>query len=393
MALNNKLPGRVRTMIVGVFTVVGILVLVSAIFFFKPSLGDNKNKLTVNFANIEGIDVGTRVTYAGRPVGEVVAIAYIPREDENRIDNFGNPYAYQVSLRLDSSIHIYNTDLIEIRTLGLLGEKSIAIIPQYLDSKEKSKSVIGGVIYANSEDPLTSTLKTVQLASEEISKSMSNLSTILKENQALIHSSMQGLNTTLKGVAHIVEGAQQMNILENLNDAILNIGQFTGTANEMMLRAKDMNLIEKVGSTFDNLTFITEQIANGKGTLGKLVNDPSLYLRAISVLDRVNQLVYDLNHFGLLFHRNRAWKEQQKERLEKMELLKSPDAFTQAFEKEMTQINEALDRVTQMVDQAEMGNEEVLDSKEFKKSFFDLLQQVNHLQNLIELYNQKVTGP
>ncbi len=253
--------------------------------------------------------------------------------------------------------------------------------------------MIGGVIYANSEDPLTSTLKTVQVASEEISRTMSNLSDILEENHESINASIEGLNTTIQGVANIVEDAQNLDIIGNLNDVFLSIGRVSDNASDLIDQVRDTNLLQKASATFDNLFMITENIANGKGTLGKLVNDPSLYLKAISVLDRVNQLTYDLNHFGLLFHRSRGWKEQQAKRLEQMEKLKSPDAFTEAFESEMTQINEALERVTKMVDQAEMGQEEVLDSKEFKRYFFDLLQQVNHLQNLIELYNQKVTGP
>lgn len=378
-------------MIIGAFTVAGIIVFVGAIFFFKPSVGDNKNKLTVNFANIEGIDVGTRVTYAGRPVGEVSSITYITRDSNPNLDSFGNPYSFELTLKMDSSIHVYSSDLIEIRTLGLLGEKSIAIIPQSKKPGEESKSVIGGVIYANSEDPLATTLKTVQVASEEISRTMSNLSDILEENKESINSSMEALNSTMQGVSNIVEEVQNLDMMGNLNDAILSIGEFSENASFLIDQARESKLFEKMSTTFDNLAMITENIANGKGTLGKLVNDPSLYLKAISVLDRVNQLIYDLNHFGLLFHRTKGWKLQQKERLEQMEKLKSPDAFTEAFENDMTQINEALDRVTEMVDQAEMGQEEILDSKEFKRYFFDLLQQVNHLQNLIELYNQKVT--
>ncbi len=76
-----------------------------------------------------------------------------------------------------------------------------------------------------------------------------------------------------------------------------------------------------------------------------------------------------------------------------MEHLSSPTAFTKEFEGDLDQINEALDQVSKMVDQAEMGNEAILETKEFKRSFIDLMHQVNRLQNLIELYNQKINKP
>lgn len=393
MASNKKVPGSIKTMIIGGFTVFGILVVVWAIFFFKPSPGDNKNKMTINFANIEGIDVGTRVTYAGRPVGEVTEIEYIPRNTKKVLDSAGNPYSFAVTVKLDSKINVYTTDLIEIRTSGLLGEKSIAIIPQQPQPGVQEKSVLGGTIYATSEDPLSTTLKTVQNASEEIARTMSTVTEMLNQNSSLIHESIKNLNVTVQGVTKIVNQAEYLNLLGNINDAFISIGRFSNNANTLVNQAQQMRLLQKIDVTFENLADITENVANGKGTLGKLVYDPTLYLEALSVMDRVNQLVYDLNHYGLLFHRNRQWKEEQQKRIEEMANLKTPEAFTQAFERDMAQINQALNRVSQMVDQAEMGQEEVLDSNEFKKYFFDLLQQVNHLQNLIELYNQKMTGP
>lgn len=392
MAINKKYQGNLKTLIIGGFTVFGILILVWAIFFFKPSVGDNRNKITVQFANIEGIDVGTRVTYAGRAVGEVISISYIPREMATHLDSFGNPYAYEVTMKFDSSVHLYSTDLIEIRTSGLLGEKSIAIIPQDIQLAKNSKPIgNGGIIYSNSEDPLASTLKTVQNASEQIAKTMLDVSNILQQNQSLIHSSMKALSDTLEDVSEIVFQVRDLDVVGNFNEAILNICNVTESANQLMNQARNMQLLEKIDFSLTNITQITENIATGKGTLGKLVNDPGLYLKALSMFDRINQLVYDLNHFGLLFHRNRAWKELQEKRLEQIQELKTPEAFTQAFEKEMQQVEDSLNEVSKMIDAAEMGEEEILESKAFKKSFLDLLYQVHHLQNLIDLYNQKLT--
>lgn len=388
---NKQSQGQLRTMIIGAFTVFGIAILVWSIFFFTPSVGDNKNKMTINFSNIEGIDVGTRVTYAGKPIGEVTSIEYIPREDNTSVDTFGNPFSYAVQVKMDSKVHVLNTDLIVIRTSGLLGEKSIAIIPQEPQPGQKVQSVIGGTVYANSEDPLSSTLKTVQEASSEITKTMSNVSQILEENQELIHQAIQSLDDTLRGVSGMVQYAQKVDMIGNANQAIKNISKASANINQMLGQVKQMQTLEKLDTFIDNLAYITNNIANGEGTLGQLINNPELYLKTLSVIERVNQLASDLNNYGLLFHRNRLWKIAQKERLDQMESLNSPTAFSQAFESDMQAMEQTLEQVTQYIDQAKQGHQDVLKSKAFKSSYLDLMKQVYRLQNLVQLYNQKIS--
>ncbi len=389
----KKLQGKVRTMIIGAFTVIGIAIIVWAIFFFKPSVGDNKQRLTVRFADVENIDIGTRVTYAGRPAGEVIAINQIINAREKSPDDFGLPYTYELILAIDSSVKVYSTDLIEIHTSGLLGEKSIAIVPQPFPPGEKPKSVIGSVIYAQSADPLVSTLKTVAEAASEVARTMSTISSILEENQDQINSTIQNLSTTLEEVTQLVYQANQLDIVGSFNRAAIDISKMMNNTNQLVDQIRSTNIVDKVDSAATNLVYITEQISDGKGTLGKLVNDPTLYLEAVGVMERVNELIYSLNNYGLLFHRNSRWKEAQKAKIQAMEALGSPDAFKQAFEKEMSQINQSLEKVSNMIDQADMGDEEIIDSNEFKKYFYELLNEVNRLQNLIELYNQKVTQP
>ena len=393
MDQHNKLPGRIRTMIIGAFAVLGIAVLVWAIFFFKPKVGDNKNRLMIRFSNIESIDIGTRVTYAGKPVGEVIEIEQIINAREKSTDESGNPFAYQVVVSLDSAVQVYDTDLIEIRTSGLLGEKSIAILPQHLKPGEAHQSVLDGVIYAQSADPLTSTLNTVTQASSKIAETMAKISTLIEKNSESVSQSIQSLNTIFEETSHLLYQANQLDILGSFNRAAIDISQLMKSTNQVITTIQDYKIIEKVDATVDNLAFITENIADGKGSLGKLINDPTLYLQAMSMLERVNQLIYDLNNYGLLFHRNRRWKQAQQERLEQLSHLKSPDAFTQAFQDEMSKINISLEKVSHMVEEADMGNEEIIDSNEFKQYFHHLLNEVNRLQNLIELYNQKMTGP
>ncbi len=122
---------QTKNMLIGVFVIAACAVIVWMILFLKPSVGDGKETLYVRFSNVNQINVGTRVLFAGKPVGEVVAIQPIPDARKKPIaDVLGEIYYYQLVLKVDSSVKVYDTDEITIQTSGLLGEKSIAIIPK-----------------------------------------------------------------------------------------------------------------------------------------------------------------------------------------------------------------------------------------------------------------------
>lgn len=65
---------QIKNMLIGLFVVIACSLIVGIILFIEPSVGDGKQKLIVRFSNINGISVGTRVVFAGKPVGEVVDI-------------------------------------------------------------------------------------------------------------------------------------------------------------------------------------------------------------------------------------------------------------------------------------------------------------------------------
>ena len=76
--------------------------------------------------------MGTRVTFAGKPVGEVVQINEVANAREETPDDTGRVFSINSRLKVDSSVEFYPTDEIAVRTTGLMGEKSVAILPKAL---------------------------------------------------------------------------------------------------------------------------------------------------------------------------------------------------------------------------------------------------------------------
>ncbi|MBM3207506.1 MAG: MCE family protein, partial [Chlamydiae bacterium] len=147
---------QTKNMLVGFFILAACALTVSIILFLKPSVGDGKKTYIVRFSNINKIGVGTQVLFAGKPVGEVVSVEEIYDARKQPNDSIGRVYYYQLKLKVDSSVSIYNTDDVAITTSGLLGEKSISITPKAPPKGVTPKLITTQPIYADSVDPLES---------------------------------------------------------------------------------------------------------------------------------------------------------------------------------------------------------------------------------------------
>lgn len=60
--------------------------------------------------------------------------------------------------------------------------------------------------------------------------------------------------------------------------------------------AKLDDVVQKAGTTFDRLNTIVDSITQGKGTLGKLANDPELYQNIVKLTGELNALAVTINH-------------------------------------------------------------------------------------------------
>src|SRR5574338_1167791 len=109
-----------KNIAVGILVSCGIGLVVWVLLFLHPQFGDGDFKLHTRFTDIEKITVGTRVSYAGRPIGEVQAITPIPREEAPTANKRSPIYCYDVELAIDSHVVLYSTDDITLSTSGLM---------------------------------------------------------------------------------------------------------------------------------------------------------------------------------------------------------------------------------------------------------------------------------
>jgi phospholipid/cholesterol/gamma-HCH transport system substrate-binding protein len=85
---------------------------------------------------------------------------------------------------------------------------------------------------------------------------------------------------------------QITNLLHKLGILIDTINSGKGTVGKLI---NDPTMADKIERITDHLEKISGQISNGNGTLGKLINDDTLYNKATASIDNVNQITASLN--------------------------------------------------------------------------------------------------
>jgi phospholipid/cholesterol/gamma-HCH transport system substrate-binding protein len=399
---------QMKNLLIGLFILAAMIAAGWAILFFKPSVGDGKKILHVRFSNIAGISVGTRVTLAGKPVGEVDAIHEVKTAREDQMDPMGRIYFYELTLRVDSSVEIFNSDEVAIRTTGLLGEKSIAIIPKAPRKGQEPKIVTDQILYADSTEPLEQAFHQISQVSEKLENAVGNFDQWFVENHDELSTAIKSFADAMGEVHISLKSFNEKDVVSSVKDAVV---VFTDNMklirdalqemhqNEMVSKFDEIltNFIDASQSIKDdggamlaNMNKITKDIAEGKGTLGKLVSDDDFYLRVTNIMSKVDTLMNDINHYGLLFQYDKHWQRIRTKRANLLQALESPKEFRQYYETEVDAISTSIERLSILLDKAEQrkNKEEVMRSPSFKSDFADLLKKVDCLMDSLKLYNE-----
>lgn len=261
---------------------------------FRQSL-----EITATFDRVDGISSGSVVYVHGVKVGSVSEVSLAPD---------GN---VQTTLRIDSKYQIPRGTVANLTSLGIVEGKSIVL--QLGDSAEMVE--YGEEIEGRYVDSITEVLsKKGDELGDDVSASISELNTFLQQlNETLDDDTRQSLEQTLSSSARaanristILEEKQQ-----DINTAIESgsrmMSQLDTLATDNRPRVDSLlttleyqvSELEKIRVELEgasgNLNEILVKINQGEGTLGKLVNDPSMYNNIDSLSVEMNKLLKGIN--------------------------------------------------------------------------------------------------
>ena len=393
-----------KNVIIGAFVIIAIGIVVFILMFLHPKVGDNGKTLHVRFTNIDKISKGTRVTFAGKPVGEVVSIEEVPDARIEQSFRKGDVYIYELTLNIDSSVDVYESDQISIRTSGLLGDRAIEITPEPVHEKEFLRPITAQeVIFAASPPSVEETLGNIQNVVGKIGRAFEGISgeinTLKKhkviarigkvaENLVDITSAINqpaDLSESLKNIHATIAGVRELQ--ESISNSWVQIDNNVQVGVQNFVSASDS--LAKIGETGKA---IIDKTSRGEGSLGKLLADDEFYLRLNATMHKAEIVADDINHYGLLFHLDKGWQRLRARRANLLQQLSKPQEFRNFFTDEVDNITTSLTRVSMVLQETEQayGCDRVICTREFRKVFADLLRNVGGLEENLKLYNQQM---
>lgn len=457
-----KKSEQMKNMGIGVFVVISLAIATWLLLFLSPESGDAAKSLTIQFTDIDKVTLGTRVTYGGKPVGEVESIRLIPDARQQAVGRERDVYVYELTVSLDSSITVYNTDKITVRTSGLLGEKNIAIMPQIPKPGVESYVITNEIMRASGGGSMEEALMELEGLADKASAALDDIIDLIDANNKDINLAIKSVHQSLTGVSvfmerlneldvagtvsrasedfgrvmeqvsaqmEIVEQRDLMNTIsdiaghvnsitaavdqpEELANIIVNVQKLSDSLEK--LQTKVSGSWEKVDATLDNFVTagentvqitedlkasgtrikeLVDSVGEGNGSIGKFLHSDDFYLRLVSVMNKLETVMNDVNHYGILFHLDKGWQRQRVRRMNLLQELCTAEQFRDYFEEEVDQISTSLSRVSMLMRRAEYCQDSaqpLLDDREFAEVFSELLRQVEGLEGTLKLYNSSL---
>lgn len=393
------MPDQIKNIIIGIFVLAALSIIVFIILFLHPTTGDEGQVLYVRFADIDKINVGTRVTLAGKPIGEVVSIKEIEKGRMGISDDYGHLYVYELKLLVDSGVKIYETDQVSARTSGLLGEKSVAIMPVALKPGEKADPIESGeVLYAREGGSVEDTMKDFKEVADKFDVALDNINLILDDIRK-----EEVVRKVAETVQNLNEITAAINKPEDLEAIVNNIQEFSSTLatrlpptwdtiDEALAGLNDSSA--SLRKTMANADLIVAHTKGGEGTLGRLLVDEEMYLRLNAILSKGETVMNDVNHYGLFYNNDKGWQRLRARRMNLLEKLSSPQEFRNYFNDEIDQITTSLSRVGMVLDKVEFCSFDcgcdLGDDPDFIKVFAELLRRVTMMEDELKMYNQQI---
>jgi len=126
--------------------------------------------------------------------------------------------------------------------------------------------------------------------------------------------------------------------------------------------------------------------------MGRLFMRDDLYLHTISIMNKAETLMNDVNHYGLLFHTDKKWQRLRARRLNLMQALRTPQEFRNYFNDEIDQISTSLARVNMIMEQTEgcCPSDALFENPNFTKVFAELIRRIGVMEEEIRMFNTQI---
>ncbi len=252
---------------VGLFTLLGLVATGYLFFVLSPRSFDSKN--TMNYYTVlkdaSGIMPKTHVKTNGVSVGKV-------KDVQLEVDHT------KVIIEVDAEVRIPQGSTIDVRTVGLLGDKFIEITR----APDTGVYLKDGDLIPRSTDStdMTELLSTAGSIAKDIKRITGTLANVLGEEDG--EQRVRNIVANIESIAENAKGiladnrADIRRLVGNLEQASHNVRELLDDDNREKIDriiASFDQAMEDVKSATHNIRTVSDKVERGEGTLGRLIND------------------------------------------------------------------------------------------------------------------------
>ena len=279
----------------GILAVVAIVILIFGYSYLKgQNLLDSSRIFHAVYADVEGLSPSSPVTINGLKVGQVTNISFL---DERGL--------LVVTFNVDNNFKFSKNSLAQIYGGGLIGGKSLAIVPEYEQGMfAKSGDTLPSDIEEGIMELVNERLTPLQVKVERAIVSTDSLLTAFNEvlnpeTRNNIKKTFDDLSETVnsfKKTAVSLDGIVSGNS-EKLSRTFSNLDEMSGNFNKFSDSLAQIDLngmtgdLEKIIADFEK---ISNNLTNGKGSAGKLLTDDAVYDNLDRATKQMEQLLQDI---------------------------------------------------------------------------------------------------
>ena len=286
-----KITKEIKT---AILVIASILLFIWGYSFLKGrDLLTNYKTFYVEYDNVEGLVNSAPVTINGLIVGKVNEIKFLDKTGK-----------IQVSLQIKSDFPFSKSSIASIYEPGLIGGKQIMITPNFKDNTVAESGMIlkGDVkpgltsLVAERLTPLQEKVEKMVVSADVLLKNVNSiLDSKTKEN---LKSSIANLDATLAEFKTASKSVNEM-LVENkgkINSTLSNVDKASANfakISDSLSKANIGKTVKSLEKTLASVDKIMADVQAGKGTLGKLAKDETMYANLTKSSKELELLLQD----------------------------------------------------------------------------------------------------
>ncbi len=286
---------------IGLFAVLMIGVAWGGIRFLQGfDLLSRNAEYYASYDQVSGVQIASPIMMKGVKIGSVTAIGFDPAVD-SRVN---------LELTIRREYRIPDDSEAKIFSDGIMGGKAIEIVygtsPIFLNDGDTIRSARNRDIMDMAGSEFEYFKEMLSEVADELTRTLSNLSRIMEQNEKNIAGTVSNLNTLSGDVAYLVSTEKQ-----NLRRAIGDLSSFTSTlaatapridslvggANRMVAQLAEEEFAAQLTATVGTLNDVLARMQSRDGSLGMLMNDTALYDSLTMASGNLSALLADIKQY------------------------------------------------------------------------------------------------